>query len=96
VSGNFNKLISSETERLALLSEEMGEVQQIIGKILRHGYASKHPEDLRGPDNRAMLEKELGDVQAAIKLMWADISFSKVDHWQQEKLKVVGKYLHHQ
>lgn len=34
----FNDLSNAELERLALLLEELGEAQQVIGKILRHGY----------------------------------------------------------
>ena len=33
---SFNKLSDAETERLAILAEEMGEAQQAIGKIIRH------------------------------------------------------------
>ena len=40
---HFNQLTPAEAERLALLLEELGEAQQAIGKILRHGYASTHP-----------------------------------------------------
>jgi hypothetical protein len=66
MSGHFNGLSPAEAERLALLLEELGEAQQVIGKILRHGYESHHPEN---PDdsNRALLEGELGDVMAAIE-----------------------------
>lgn len=37
---HFNQLSPAEAERLALLSEELGEAQQAIGKILRHGQPS--------------------------------------------------------
>lgn len=40
----FNRLTPAEAERLALLAEECGEAIQAIGKILRHGYESNHPE----------------------------------------------------
>lgn len=45
-------------------SGKAGEVIQIGGKILRHGYASKHPNSLNGPDNRQMLENELAGLYA--------------------------------
>lgn len=45
---HFNGLTPAEAERLAMLSEECGEVIQIIGKILRHGYDSYHPDDQPG------------------------------------------------
>lgn len=58
----------AERERLGKLTEEMGEVQQVIGKILVHGFVAV---DFDGTvyDNRRDLEKELGDVGAAIRLM---------------------------
>jgi hypothetical protein len=43
VSQHFNGLTPAEAERLALLAEECGEVIQAIGKVLRHGYESRHP-----------------------------------------------------
>jgi len=52
-----------------LLAEECGEVIQVIGKILRHGYDSTHPNDPEGDTNRALLENELGDLNAALQLM---------------------------
>ena len=67
----FNELTSAQAERLAILLEEMGEAQQAIGKILRHGYASQNPDVLDGPTNRESLERELGDVAAAMGLMFA-------------------------
>ena len=63
----FNGLTASEAERLFLLLEELGEVQQVIGKILRHGYESHHPNG--GPNNRTLLEMELEDVLAALHLL---------------------------
>lgn len=60
---HFNKLTPAEAERLAMLAEECAEVIQIIGKILRHGYESHHPET---PDitNRDLLGNELIDLAA--------------------------------
>lgn len=93
----FNELSPAELERLSLLMEEMGEAIQIIGKIQRHGYESKHPDNMDGPTNRQFLEKELGDVLAAMALMCRfDISFSIIETHKLEKLKNVAKYLHHQ
>lgn len=95
MSKNFNQLTHAESERLALLLEELGEAQQAIGKILRHGYESRHPDG--GITNRVSLERELGDVLAAIYLMARqDISASALLDHRQAKLLKVGKYLHHQ
>lgn len=98
MSEPFNKLTPAEAERLALLSEECGEVVQAIGKILRHGYGSYHPADPGGLSNRQMLERELGDLAAAVGIMNAvgDIEERSVDQWMLDKLVRVRAYLHHQ
>lgn len=36
-----NNLTDVEIERLGLLAEECGEVLQLVGKILQHGYESR-------------------------------------------------------
>ncbi|HEY9146980.1 MAG TPA: hypothetical protein VIN36_09870 [Thiobacillus sp.] len=93
---HFNQLTPAEAERLALLLEEMGEAQQIIGKILRHGYESRHPDG--GDTNRGLLEKELGDVRHAMILLCLadDLDKSAIhDHADRKAIKVC-QYLHHQ
>ena len=80
----FNELTPAQAERLFYLLEELGEAQQAIGKILRHGYESRDPtkatpvfDDNGGqtgwrntsPTNRELLERELGDVGRAINLL---------------------------
>ena len=94
---SYPNLTPAELERLALLSEELGEAQQAIGKILRHGYDECHPER-RGSCNRHELEKELGDVRAAIVLMLAagDIHDGSMEQYAKEKAARVGRYMHHQ
>lgn len=96
MSENFNELTPAQTERLALLLEEMGEAQQVIGKILRHGYESTHPDG--GPTNRSLLETEIGHVEQAIFLMHEaeDLDPLAVFDSVDEKAKRVGRYLHHQ
>jgi NTP pyrophosphatase (non-canonical NTP hydrolase) len=93
---HFNGLTPAEAERLALLAEEMGEAIQVIGKILRHGYESTHPGG--GPTNRGLLEKELGDVQAAITMMAhnTDVDLRSISSHREEKMENVKRYLHHQ
>lgn len=93
---NFNNLSPAETERLALLLEEMSEASQIIGKILRHGYSSFNPN---GPlSNRRMLEMELGHVKVALTLMEEshDVDRDKIQDSAWLKNLKMGKYLHHQ
>lgn len=93
---HFNELSPSQAEVLALLAEECGEVIQVIGKILRHGLHSRHPNG--GPDNKELLTKELGDIRAAI---WLCDSYGCVGHEgriadaAEIKLSKVEKYLHH-
>ena len=93
----FNKLSPAEAERLALLMEELGEAQQIIGKILRHGYESYHPNDPMQTSNRNLLEKELGDVSVAVEMMSdkADIALDNIEEAAKSKKVKVKKYLHH-
>jgi len=95
---NINNLSEAEIERLALLAEEMGEVIQIIGKILRHGYDSSNPLLDESPTNRRELEKELGDVELIIFLMAEakDIDRNDIDRRRIKKANAIKKWLHHQ
>lgn len=96
MANNINRLTPAEAERLALLAEEMGEAIQVIGKILRHGYESKHPDG--GPTNRESLERELGDVYAAMDLLGVslDVDLHVIQEAADRKRERVQKYLHHQ
>jgi hypothetical protein len=90
-------LSEAQRERLAILMEELAEAQQVIGKILRHGFDSTHPDG--GPTNQELLQIELGDVVAGIRLMRAagdiqtDVIFCK---HANDKLDRIGKYTHFQ
>lgn len=92
----FNELNPAEAERLAILAEELGESIQIIGKILRHGYESRHPNG--GPSNRQLLEKELGDVRWAMIFLCesGDLSKAAIHAGADEKAAKVVQYLHEQ
>jgi len=87
----------AERERLALLAEECSEVVQIAMKILRHGYESYHPDD-PDEDNRELLEKELGDVRFATRLMIEakDINKGEIHSYAHAKGDSVAQYLHSQ
>ena len=63
-----NALSDAEAERLAMLSEEAGEIAlaagiiiaagkivQAVGKVLRNGYAGVNPQDRSSPNNRRQL-----------------------------------------
>ena len=100
VTEHFNGLTPAEAERLALLSEELGEAVLAIGKILRHGYESCDPRRPYGErqTNRRDLEDELGDVQAAVLMMTeaGDISASEISFAISRKIKSARPFLHHQ
>lgn len=100
---HFNQLTPAEAERLALLAEECGEIIQIVGKILRHGYESHDPtKPSRAGEpvmtNRDLLTCELGDYEAAMKMMLLarDVDSEHVAAAMCAKEKRVGRYLHHQ
>jgi NTP pyrophosphatase (non-canonical NTP hydrolase) len=92
---HFNQLTPKQTELLTLLAEECAEVIQAVAKIQRHGLHSSHPAS--SEPNRGSLQRELGDVAAAIKLLIdIDLVDRKVIDWYRDhKLNHVGKYLHH-
>lgn len=94
---HFNQLTPAQAERLALLAEELGEAQQAIGKILRHGFESRHPTT-PGPTNRESLERELGDVCHAIARLAdaGDVQAEVIEHRAADKRVTVAPYLHHQ
>lgn len=96
----FNKLTDAEAERLAILAEECAEVIQVVGKILRHGYASCHPDNLKGETNRRLLERELGDVLGTMRVMEkrGDVGVNPIrEHAMQRQFKFEkGTFLHHQ
>jgi len=94
-----NELSPAETERLALLSEECAEVIQAVSKILRHGYASQHPNDRpNGPTNRQNLAREIGQVLFTVDLMTVngDVLAYEVVHHRDAKALAIKPYLHHQ
>lgn len=92
---HFNKLTPAEAERLSILAEECAEVIQVVGKIQRHGFESGHPNG--GPSNRALLEKELGDVRFAMDFMreGGDVDLDHIDQAMSEKALNIQQYLHH-
>jgi len=94
----FNKLSPAEEERLAKLTEECGEISQMVGKTLVHGWASYHPRDPKQVRNRAELEKEVGGLLAVVDIMIAagDLNPDAIESAKKEKAATIWKYLHHQ
>lgn len=93
-----NDLSEAEIERLAILSEELGEAQQCIGKILRHGYESYNPVIDTGRTNRRELERECGDIFEAILMLCRakDLNEAGVNERQHTKRVSMKRWLHHQ
>lgn len=97
MSEYFNQLTPAELERLSLLAEECGEAIQSIGKILRHGYESTHPDDSHN-SNRGLLEDEVGDIICAMRIMCAAGDLRERNLHKRETVKriKVQQYFHHQ
>jgi NTP pyrophosphatase (non-canonical NTP hydrolase) len=94
-SSQFNGLTPAQAERLFYLTEELGEAQQAIGKILRHGYESRDPTKATAT-NREDLARELGDVQRAINML---LEAHDVSSDEMKAVVAKGaplKYMHHQ
>lgn len=51
---------------LGKMVEECGELQQILGKVLRFGWDSYNPDDPFQTSNRVLTECEMEDVENAI------------------------------
>lgn len=93
-----NELTDAEVERLEVLVEEMGEAQQAICKIIRHGYESYNPVVDTGMTNRLELERELGDILCAIQMLFRarDMSMAAMEKRRGDKWQSIKKWLHHQ
>lgn len=92
----FNQLTDGQAERLAHLMEELAESVQAAAKVLRHGYASRHPDG--GPSNRTMLETELGQVISILNDMSKreDLDFAEIMHSASVHAERLETYYHHQ
>ena len=92
----FNKLTPEELERLSILSEELGEAVQAIGKILRHGYDSCHPDTRVG--NREALTREAADVVVAVELLLlnCDLDRELIVKFAEQKILKAQKFMHYE
>lgn len=59
-------MTKNEVYCLGLITEECGEVQQLIGKALRFGLDAPGGKSYQYQTAREMLHKELGDIIASI------------------------------
>lgn len=93
---HFNDLSPKQAELLAMLAEEAGEVVQVVGKILRHGLDSYHPDDPQ-TTNAVLLRKELTDLAAICAAMSSTGMIGPItskdtsDAWNKKL-----RYAHHQ
>jgi NTP pyrophosphatase (non-canonical NTP hydrolase) len=94
----YNQLSPAQAERLAILTEELAEAAQVVGKILRHGYNSYNPFSENPDTNRQLLEEELGHVLNAMNMLVnaEDINSKSIAHSRDHKSKTVHKWTHHQ
>lgn len=93
----MTQLTLAEYERLAIISEECAEVQQVIGKILRHGFDSYSPKDETKETNREKLARELGDLALIVSFSGKQGDYDRKMMVEQTKNKVdkINKYLHY-
>jgi hypothetical protein len=95
-----NGLTTAEIERLAVLAEELGSVSRVIGRILRHGYASTNPRCAQRHQisNRVSLQYGLGDVLCAISLLTdaGDLDAGRVTQGARHKAAQLRGVLQHQ
>jgi hypothetical protein len=94
VCGELPGLTPGEMERLAILSEECGEVVRAVGKILRYGFESTSPYSTAGRSNRMALEREIGSVRAIVNLMAdaGDVRLAELQGWQKSKRVALMKW----
>lgn len=71
-------------------------LEQCIGKILRHGYEGHNPKT-PAILNRIELERELGDIFAAVDIMISaeDLFSGNIGDYRARKAENVWKYMHH-
>lgn len=89
----------AEEELLHLLQEECAETIQAASKVLRHGWASRNPDDMEpARTNREHLEYEAGHVRAALTLLARRdcVRIEPLLDSMRRKLQTVRPYLHHQ
>lgn len=93
-----NKLTPAQEELLAKLTEECGEVSQMVGKTLVHGWDNFHPRMPEEGTNRERLEKELGGL---IAVMWilsdgGHLNEANIKAAAFDKKATIWKYLYEQ
>lgn len=90
-----NEMTPAQIERLALIAEEMGECQQAIGKLLRHGRVGTYKGSIYY--NVEELERECGHVVYAIRLACynGDLDKRRCNEAANAKGECIDDVLHH-
>ena len=81
-------MTARERHLLACLTEEAGEVSQLVGKCLRFGMEDFHPKTGNVP-NQLLLDAELNDLIAVAKMLGFEPSTEQIE----KKIKRVEKYI---
>ena len=97
MSTHVNELSHAELERIGILVEELGEVCQVLGKVLRHGLEASNPNLKHAPTNRQDLEKELGDLKNATNMLVEEemVSQAAIDARADYKSATIDMWLHY-
>jgi len=93
----FTPLTPAQRERMTKLVQELMESGVAATKILEHGFVATDGNGVTY-DNRADLQRELGDILAAAHLMFAngDIDGDAVLAAGEVKKLTVTRYMHFQ
>lgn len=87
-----------EFELMACLSEEAGEIAQIVGKSFRHVLESHHPDSPSERTNRMDVTKEIGDLLGVARILMLRESIDEDEVCVAMMKKMIGlsvKYTHH-
>jgi NTP pyrophosphatase (non-canonical NTP hydrolase) len=92
----MNDVTPAQQERLNKFVEECSEGIKEAAKTLNHGWCPQVGE--LSWDNKEALEREIGDIEAAIQLLknQLDIDPKKVAARKAAKLLTITRYMKHQ
>lgn len=90
-------LTCSQRELLYLLTETCSDAIQATQKVLRHGYESVNPLIPNSHTNREFLEKELGKVDIAIKLLskTSEVDLRNISDHSLNRETYIRQWLHY-
>lgn len=80
---------------LTCLSEECAEIQQLVGKSLRFGLDSHHPQDENQVQNHIKLVQELNDLFAIVQMLDEDGVYPDIPVWNEDMIKAKVEKVKH-